>query len=220
MKSARPKVLHQVAGAADDRLRARHGRRARRRDAHRGGRPRSRTGAGGAGRSRGPPVRPAGAAAGNRPRRAAGGRCSRASRGRWSCCRATCRCCRSTRCARCSRATRRRAPPPPSSPPSSTNPYGYGRILRDGDAVTGIVEQRDATPAEREIREINSGIYAFDLEPLFPSLAEIASNNAQQEFYLTDLVAIAAARGGGCRRWSSTARRRFSASTAAPSWRP
>jgi bifunctional UDP-N-acetylglucosamine pyrophosphorylase/glucosamine-1-phosphate N-acetyltransferase len=70
------------------------------------------------------------------------------------------------------------------------NPFGYGRILRDGDGVTAIVEQRDATPAEREIREINSGIYALDLEPLFPSLARIASNNAQKEFYLTDLVAI------------------------------
>jgi bifunctional UDP-N-acetylglucosamine pyrophosphorylase/glucosamine-1-phosphate N-acetyltransferase len=55
-----------------------------------------------------------------------------------------------------------------------SNPFGYGRILRDGDAVTAIVEQRDATPAEREIREINSGIYALDLEPLFPSLARIA----------------------------------------------
>jgi bifunctional UDP-N-acetylglucosamine pyrophosphorylase/glucosamine-1-phosphate N-acetyltransferase len=70
------------------------------------------------------------------------------------------------------------------------DPSGYGRILRDGASVLGIVEHRDATDAERGIREVNSGIYAFDLEPLFPSLAEIASNNAQQEYYLTDLVAI------------------------------
>jgi len=70
------------------------------------------------------------------------------------------------------------------------DPSGYGRILRDGDFVLGIVEHRDATDAERGIREINSGIYAFDLEPLFPALAEIASNNAQKEYYLTDLVAI------------------------------
>ena len=51
------------------------------------------------------------------------------------------------------------------------NPTGYGRILRDGDRVTGIVEERDATPAEQAITEINSGIYAFDLEGLFPAPA-------------------------------------------------
>jgi bifunctional UDP-N-acetylglucosamine pyrophosphorylase / glucosamine-1-phosphate N-acetyltransferase len=70
------------------------------------------------------------------------------------------------------------------------DPSGYGRIVRTGDDVAGIVEQRDATPAEREIREINSGIYAFDLAPLFPALGQIAPNNAQQEYYLTDLVGI------------------------------
>jgi bifunctional UDP-N-acetylglucosamine pyrophosphorylase/glucosamine-1-phosphate N-acetyltransferase len=70
------------------------------------------------------------------------------------------------------------------------DPFGYGRIIRSGDNVVGIVEQRDATRAEREIREINSGIYTFDLEPLFPALAQIASSNAQQEYYLTDLVGI------------------------------
>ncbi len=70
------------------------------------------------------------------------------------------------------------------------DPSGYGRILRDGDAVLGIVEHRDASAAERGIREVNSGIYAFDLEPLFPALAQIAANNAQKEYYLTDLVAV------------------------------
>src|SRR5262249_10152310 len=53
-----------------------------------------------------------------------------------------------------------------------------------------IVEERDASPTERQIREINSGIYAFDLAPLFESLRAVASQNAQGEFYLTDLVAI------------------------------
>ena len=71
-----------------------------------------------------------------------------------------------------------------------SNPFGYGRIIRDGDSVAAIVEQRDATEAERAVPEINSGIYAFDLEPLFPALVQIASNNAQKEFYLTDLVGI------------------------------
>src|SRR6185436_17546251 len=45
-------------------------------------------------------------------------------------------------------------------------PYGYGRIVRTGGRIVRIVEERDASPAERQIREINSGIYAFDLEPL------------------------------------------------------
>jgi bifunctional UDP-N-acetylglucosamine pyrophosphorylase/glucosamine-1-phosphate N-acetyltransferase len=70
-------------------------------------------------------------------------------------------------------------------------PYGYGRILRSADGrITRIVEERDASPRERKIREINGGIYAFDLAPLFDSLRTIASKNAQGEFYLTDLTAI------------------------------
>jgi bifunctional UDP-N-acetylglucosamine pyrophosphorylase/glucosamine-1-phosphate N-acetyltransferase len=74
-------------------------------------------------------------------------------------------------------------------------PYGYGRIVRSGDAIARIVEERDASPAEKEIREINSGIYAFALEGLFDSLRAIASENAQNEYYLTDLVAIYRRRG-------------------------
>ena len=69
-------------------------------------------------------------------------------------------------------------------------PYGYGRIVRTGGRIARIVEERDASPAERQIREINGGIYAFDLAPLFDALRGIASQNAQGEFYLTDLIAI------------------------------
>jgi bifunctional UDP-N-acetylglucosamine pyrophosphorylase/glucosamine-1-phosphate N-acetyltransferase len=69
-------------------------------------------------------------------------------------------------------------------------PYGYGRVVRSGGRIARIVEERDASPAERRIKEINSGIYAFDLAPLFDALRGIASQNAQGEFYLTDLVAI------------------------------
>jgi bifunctional UDP-N-acetylglucosamine pyrophosphorylase/glucosamine-1-phosphate N-acetyltransferase len=69
-------------------------------------------------------------------------------------------------------------------------PYGYGRIVRTDGRIARIVEERDASPAERQIREINSGIYAFDLAPLFEALRSIASQNAQGEFYLTDLIAI------------------------------
>jgi len=69
-------------------------------------------------------------------------------------------------------------------------PYGYGRIVRTGGRIVRIVEERDASPTERQIREINSGIYAFDLEPLFDALRGVASQNAQGEYYLTDLVGI------------------------------
>jgi bifunctional UDP-N-acetylglucosamine pyrophosphorylase/glucosamine-1-phosphate N-acetyltransferase len=69
-------------------------------------------------------------------------------------------------------------------------PYGYGRIVRTKGRIARIVEERDASPEVRQIREINSGIYAFDLAPLFDALRGIASQNAQGEFYLTDLIGI------------------------------
>ena len=79
------------------------------------------------------------------------------------------------------------------------DPRGYGRIVRTdrsaGEQIARIVEEKDATPAEREIREINSGIYAFALEGLFDAVHGIASENAQQEYYLPDLVAIYRQRG-------------------------
>ncbi|GAB3025301.1 bifunctional UDP-N-acetylglucosamine diphosphorylase/glucosamine-1-phosphate N-acetyltransferase GlmU [Mycobacterium bourgelatii] len=71
------------------------------------------------------------------------------------------------------------------------DPYGYGRILRTQDnEVMAIVEQTDATPSQREIREVNTGVYAFDIAPLRSALGQLSSNNAQQELYLTDVVAI------------------------------
>jgi bifunctional UDP-N-acetylglucosamine pyrophosphorylase/glucosamine-1-phosphate N-acetyltransferase len=74
-------------------------------------------------------------------------------------------------------------------------PRGYGRIMRVGERIARIVEERDAGPIEREVREINSGIYAFALEGLFDALREIATGNAQGEYYLTDLVDIYSRRG-------------------------
>lgn len=70
-------------------------------------------------------------------------------------------------------------------------PYGYGRIVRDKKGqIMRIVEERDASGEHRKIREVNSGIYAFDLKPLFRSLHELAADNSQGEYYLTDLIAI------------------------------
>ena len=75
-------------------------------------------------------------------------------------------------------------------------PDGYGRIVRDGDGrITAIVEHKDATAEQREIAEINSGIYAFDLAPLFGALKEVGASNAQGEYYLPDLVSIYRSRG-------------------------
>ena len=69
-------------------------------------------------------------------------------------------------------------------------PFGYGRIVRSKGQITKIVEERDASPTQKAITEINSGIYAFDLAPLFGALESIGSANAQGEYYLPDLVAI------------------------------
>jgi len=75
------------------------------------------------------------------------------------------------------------------------SPEGYGRIVREGGQIAAIVEHKDASPADREIREINSGIYAFDIAPLFEALHAIGSSNAQGEYYLPDLVRIYRRRG-------------------------
>lgn len=75
------------------------------------------------------------------------------------------------------------------------DPAGYGRIVRDGDIVAAIVEERDATPAQRAIAEVNSGVYAFDAAFLLSAIGRLTTHNAQQELYLTDLVGIAVADG-------------------------
>ena len=75
------------------------------------------------------------------------------------------------------------------------DPAGYGRIERNGGKIAAIVEHKDASDEQRRIREINSGIYAFDLEPLFDALRQIGSANAQGEYYLPDLVKIYRGRG-------------------------
>ena len=73
---------------------------------------------------------------------------------------------------------------------SVERPYGYGRIIRVGGRIARIVEERDASPAQKRVKEINSGIYAFDLATLFDAVRTIAAKNAQGEYYLTDLIAV------------------------------
>ncbi|MCB0906802.1 MAG: bifunctional UDP-N-acetylglucosamine diphosphorylase/glucosamine-1-phosphate N-acetyltransferase GlmU [Nocardioidaceae bacterium] len=71
-------------------------------------------------------------------------------------------------------------------------PFGYGRVVRDSDGdVEAIIEENDATPDQREIREINSGIVAYDAEFLASGLPRLTNDNAKGEFYLTDLVRLA-----------------------------
>jgi bifunctional UDP-N-acetylglucosamine pyrophosphorylase/glucosamine-1-phosphate N-acetyltransferase len=71
------------------------------------------------------------------------------------------------------------------------NPTGYGRILRDAEGtVTGIVEHRDADDTQREITEINSGIYVFDVAALRSALTELVPANDQGELYLTDVLTV------------------------------
>ncbi|OMC15733.1 bifunctional UDP-N-acetylglucosamine diphosphorylase/glucosamine-1-phosphate N-acetyltransferase GlmU [Mycobacterium sp. SP-6446] len=72
-----------------------------------------------------------------------------------------------------------------------SEPFGYGRILRTQDnEVMAIVEHADATDSQREIREVNAGVYAFDVAALRSALGRLSSDNAQRELYLTDVIAI------------------------------
>ncbi len=77
------------------------------------------------------------------------------------------------------------------------DPSGYGRILRgDDSSVIGNVEDKDATVAQRQITEVNSGVYAFDAATLRQALARVGTDNRQGEKYLTDVLAIVHGDGG------------------------
>lgn len=71
------------------------------------------------------------------------------------------------------------------------NPAGYGRVIRDSSGrVMKIVEHKDASPAELAVKEVNTGIYCFERAALFEALARLNCNNAQGEYYLTDVIDI------------------------------
>ena len=67
-------------------------------------------------------------------------------------------------------------------------PYGYGRIVRRGGQLAEVVEEADATPEQRALREVNSGIYAFDLAPLFPALRAVPEAGPKHERYLPGIL--------------------------------
>ena len=76
------------------------------------------------------------------------------------------------------------------------NPYGYGRVLRGQDGrVRGIVEQKDASPKQRAIRQVNAGAYWFDAAFLARALSMLTPANVQKEYYLTDTIGIAVQEG-------------------------
>jgi bifunctional UDP-N-acetylglucosamine pyrophosphorylase/glucosamine-1-phosphate N-acetyltransferase len=75
------------------------------------------------------------------------------------------------------------------------HPDGYGRIVRENGTVARIVEHKDASPAERAIQEVNTGILAVATRHLKQWIAELKNDNAQQEYYLTDIIALAVRSG-------------------------
>jgi bifunctional UDP-N-acetylglucosamine pyrophosphorylase / glucosamine-1-phosphate N-acetyltransferase len=76
------------------------------------------------------------------------------------------------------------------------NPTGYGRILRNAAGeLTGIVEEKDASPAQKEINEVNVSTYVFDSQELLHALDQLRADNSQREYYITDCPAIMLAQG-------------------------
>ncbi len=71
------------------------------------------------------------------------------------------------------------------------NPFGYGRVVRGKGGVMRVVEEKDATAAQKKIQEVNAGIYCFDRKFLLSSLTLLGKNNAQREYYLPDTIELA-----------------------------
>jgi bifunctional UDP-N-acetylglucosamine pyrophosphorylase/glucosamine-1-phosphate N-acetyltransferase len=76
------------------------------------------------------------------------------------------------------------------------DPTGYGRVIRKEDAITGIVEEKDATDSQRAVSEVNTSVYVFDGALLSDALKRIGTDNVQGEYYLTDVIGVLVADGG------------------------
>ena len=74
------------------------------------------------------------------------------------------------------------------------NPTNYGRIVREGEQLAGIVEEKDATAEQKAIKEVNAGVYLLNWQKIKPAFSQLKSNNAQGEYYLTDIISW----GGKC----------------------
>lgn len=75
------------------------------------------------------------------------------------------------------------------------DPTNYGRIVRDGEKLASIVEEKDASPAQKKIKEVNAGIYLLNWQKIKPAFSQLKSNNAQSEYYLTDIISWGGAQG-------------------------
>lgn len=71
------------------------------------------------------------------------------------------------------------------------DPTNYGRIVRDGEKLASIVEEKDATAAQKTVKEVNAGIYCLNWGKIKPAFSQLTSNNAQGEYYLTDIISWA-----------------------------
>lgn len=75
------------------------------------------------------------------------------------------------------------------------NPFGYGRIVKDGEKVTAIIEEKEADEEIKKIKEVNAGVYCCNAKDLFAALSKVTNNNEKGEYYLTDIVGIQVAEG-------------------------
>ena len=75
------------------------------------------------------------------------------------------------------------------------NPFGYGRIVKDGEKVTEIVEEKEADEETKKIKEVNAGVYCCNAKELFAALKKVTNNNEKGEYYLTDIVGIQVGEG-------------------------
>jgi len=86
------------------------------------------------------------------------------------------------------------------------NPTGYGRVLRKSAKsadVLAIVEEKSTSPAQKKLREINSGFYVFDVMELYTHIGELSTDNAHQEYYLTDMAAVLRKAGKRVAAWKT-----------------
>ena len=75
------------------------------------------------------------------------------------------------------------------------NPFGYGRIVKEGDKVTAIIEEKEASEEVKKIKEVNAGVYCCNAKELFEALDKVTNDNEKGEYYLTDIVGIQVGEG-------------------------